>query len=143
MHRREAIMQAVITAVTGLATTGAQVARRRIHQLPPNVTAALSVYQGSDAPLPEPSIAFLDTSLTVAIDAHARAASSEVETRLNQIALEVTAALHAAAWPAYVIDIEEGEAAAPEVDGSGEKPVGTQRLAWRVRYRRARTDPSS
>lgn len=142
MHRAELVMQAVMAAVQSLPTTGANVERGRVYPLRGNTTAALSVYQGADTPLTEQTWPLHDSTLTVYLDAHVKEHVSTVETTLNQIRAEATIAMHAHAWPEWVLHVEERGTDEPGIDGAGEKPVGNVRLIWHIRYRRSHDDPT-
>lgn len=145
-HKAEQILAAVLAKVTGLTTTGSRVTRGRVYDLATADLPALGVFLGPDAPRSDggsSSFRYLDGDLTVVVEAYVKTASAQVDTQLNQIRKEVTIALQADVTQglAFVLDTQEG-AADPTLDGSGDKPAGTLRMEWVLRYRRLRTDPS-
>jgi hypothetical protein len=145
MHRAEQIMAAVVTALSGLTTTGANVERGRVYPLDANVSNALSVYQGAETVLTQ-SYQHVDAELRINIETHVRAPTVTLEGRLNQIRKEVTIALLSVHPPlnlAFCLDLREGDADQPELNGDGDRRTGSQRLEWIVTYRRSRTDPST
>lgn len=145
-HRAEQIADAVVTKVTSLATTGANVFRGRVHEIPDTSLPALCVYVGTDVPRSDgasSSFRFIDGDLTVLIEAVAKA-SSGVDSTLIQIRKEVTVALAADVTQglSFVMNTDEGPASI-DLNGDGDKPVGRMRMDWTFRYRRSRTDPSA
>lgn len=146
-HRREQILAAVTAAVTGLATTGANVQRGRVYPVAEGVDTALTVYQGADAPVDALDLNWhlTDRALVVYVEAHARAAAGVLDGVLNQVEKEVVIALEASPTLGldFVYDLEQGESEEPELSGEGAKPVGSLRMHWAVKYRRSRTDPSA
>lgn len=138
-------MAAVVTNVTGLTTTGANVFRGRVYAVPDTSLPALAVYQGEDKVLGQYSQALYDCELTVLIEALVKTSSQQVDTLLNQIREQVTIALQSnyTQGLAYVLNTTEGDAAAPELSGEGDKPTAALRMEWRFLYRRSRTNPGA
>lgn len=140
-------MAAMTTALTGLATTGANVLRGRVKPHEDGKVPALSIFQGPDSPGGLSNSALMDSALTVHVDAHVITSSAQVDTVLNQIRKEVTIKMRSYAAGnllglAFVLDIEELSAGEPELYGDGEKPAAAMRMDWKVSYRRSYTDPS-
>lgn len=145
-HRAEQIADAIVVKLTGLATTGANCFRGRVHELPDSSLPALCVYVGTDVPRSDggsSSYRYIDGDLTVMVEAVVKA-SIGVDSTLIQIRKEVTIALQADVTQglAFVMNTEEG-AASIDLNGDGDKPVGRMRMDWTLRYRRSRTDPSA
>ncbi|MDH5541970.1 MAG: hypothetical protein OEY64_03285 [Nitrospinota bacterium] len=142
-HRAEQITAKILTLVTGLATTGANVGRDVLDPLEDTELPFLSVAQGEDTKM-ESSFEFIDSSLTVIITAYLKA-NSALTTTLNQIRKEIAIALSAdyTLGLAWVLDSNEGDVSAPELLTDAEKGVARQDIAWHVHYRRSRTDPST
>ena len=139
-------MDAVVTTVTGLTTTGANVHRGRVHPVPESDLPALSVYMGQDTPLDEDGqnvIGFMDSDLTVRIEAHVKA-STNIDQTLNQIRAEVHQALMAdyTLGLGFVHQVIWSGAGEPELDAADQK-IGRQALNWTVRYRHSVTDPTA
>ena len=144
-HRAEQIMQAVVTTLTGLATTGGRVYRGRSNPTPEGDANALLVWQGPDDIIEEMSDEQIDSELTVYIDAQAREISAQIDTTMNQIRLEVTRALAASETLglAFVQGIQEEGTDEPGVSGDGDRPIAGMRMTWVVLYRYTRTDPET
>lgn len=146
MHRAETIMEAVRTAVTGLATTGLNAFRGRSYDLGPGLVPALLVYMGEDEILEAHTPDRLRSVLTVNLDAVVAETATQVETALNQIRAEATVALaadHTLGLANIVELIEEIGAEEPEISGEGDRPTARQRLVWKVTYDRGRADPAN
>ena len=145
LAREEQILAAVTTAVTGLATTGANVFRGRAYPLEAADLPGLLVYMGPDTPNQELMESFIDWQLGVAIEAYVQSATVTLDTTLAQIRKEVHAAIMAtpALGLAFVIDTVPLLASEPEVEGEGSQPIGRRRLEFVVSYRSSRTDISA
>ncbi len=144
-HKAEQILSAVITKVTGLTTTGANVFRGRVYAVPDGRLPALCVFMGTDEVIGQWSHQHVDSLLTIHIDAKVKDSAAQVDTTLNQIRKEVAIALQADITQglSFVQDTQEGDAAEPDLSGEADKPIASQRLEWVFRYRRNRTDPST
>lgn len=137
-HRAEAILAAITTKVTGLVTTGSNVVRGRVY--PNNATAALSVDMGQERIVGEPNVATVDVLLDIDITAHAKSATGALDTALNQIHLEVEAALMADVTQGlpYVKNTIWAGRDKPD-RGIAEKNLGEQTITYTIHYRRPRT----
>lgn len=143
-HRAETIIDAVVTAVTNLTTTGANVKRGRVNAWPDSKLPALSVYMGPD------NEEGIDSSrsrwaLSLYIESHVKTSTEQVDTVLNKIREEVTVAMLATEHLGlgFVFDVAEGDADEPELYGESDKPVASQRLNWLVRYTRNTNNPGA
>lgn len=148
LHRAEQVAAAMETALTGLATTGANVLRGRVKPHEDGKIPALSVFQGPDVPAGLSNSALQDWALTIHVDAHVVTSSEQVDTALNQIRKEVAVKLRSYTpgnllGLAFVLDIEELPTGDPELYGDGQKPAAALRMDWKITYRRSYTDPSS
>ena len=143
-HRAESIMDAVVAAVTGLTTTGANVNRARAYPLEVSGIPALLVWQGEDSTQTEMIGDEVISLLEVHIDAVVREPSAQIDTTLNLIREEITVALMAdyTLGLVYVAGIMEQSADEPELSGDGDSPIAQMRTNWDVQYQRSRTDPS-
>lgn len=144
-HREEQIMAAVQTAVTGLATSGANVDRGRATDVPPTKLPALRVSVGDDTIVEPWAQQLLDSQLEVSIFALVHDSATNVETLLSRMRKEVTIALMAnqTLGLAFVHSIVEIGARKPELAGEMAKPAASRELQFRVLYRRSRLDPSA
>ena len=133
MHRRESIMQAIDTALTGLATTGQNVERSRVwpvHALP-----ALTIAQGEDTVDDDTPFDDYQRTLGVDIVIHVQDTAT-LETEINAIAAEVHAALMAAGnlGLAYVTDLQPVGDGAPQLDDAQDIPIGRMSMSYAVQY---------
>jgi hypothetical protein len=143
-HRAEQILDAMQTALTGLASTGSNVVRGRVY--PSDAERALSVYMGQDQPLGDDgytNVSFIDRVLEVVIRLHAKTptATAAVETLLNQSRAEVFAALSADTTLGldFVISTYPSGDDQPELSADSDQPAGTQAMRWSVHYRHSIT----
>lgn len=142
-HRAESIMQAVTTAVTGLATTGANVTRGRAY--PVAALPALSVFQAEESILGDiQSSTRVTRELIINIEIHVQA-TTQLETIINAIRAEVYAALMADRTQglAYVIDTQWQDDSQPEIDGENETPVARVLMRWAITYQHSLTSAES
>lgn len=133
-HVREQITAAVVTALTGLTTTGSRVYRARARPLQDTELPGLTVTGGAEAPSVE-SIGngfTLERTLRVHVAAHVKTTSG-YDTVLNLILKEVEVALAAAnlSGGKYIVLAEVSE---PEISEEGEKPVCRQDFVFEVPY---------
>jgi len=146
LHRAEQVIAAFVTAVTGLTTSGANVARGRDTPWPLETTDALNVYMGPEA-LIEDESDFPDGYWvqTIFIDVKTRQASVQVDTQLNLMRAEITAAIMAdhTLGLAFVQWSQEGDTDEPTIDKSGEQPMASVRTSWLVKYRRNWSDTTA
>lgn len=146
--RAEQIIAVFVTRLTSLATTGANIFRGRVYPVPDNKLPALLVYLGPDVPAHDDgassSFQYLDSRLTVFVEALSKTSAAQVDTQLNQIRKEAIIALRAdhTQGLAFVLDSIEG-AAEPDLKGEGDKSTGSLRMEWTVLYRRSRADGSA
>jgi hypothetical protein len=140
--RAEQILDAVVSAVTGLTTTGSNVIRGKTDDLASTQVPGLAVYMGPDVLEDEVSNVFYDWMLTVAIESQAQSPSVQVDEILNTIRAEVHAALMSddTLGLNFVIQIKPLAAGEPVLNGDGNQVIGTQRLEYEVQYRTSRTD---
>lgn len=142
-HKVEQILDAVMALVTGLTTTGDNVKRGRVSNIPQGTIAALSVYQGTDDTT-EYNWPSVYSDLTVYFDAHTKDSIEQIDQILNRIRKEINVAIMSiyALGLNFVVDIEETGAAEPELSGEGNKPAAVMRISYSIMYNRSVTDPS-
>jgi len=145
-HKAEHIMQAVVAAVTGLATTGSNVSRGRVQPQEVETYNALSVYMGPDTPLVDElqNWTITDSILIVIIDIMVKTNNVQIDTQLNQIRQELTVALFTDYTQGldFILELEEGQTQQPELEGEGSLTSASMRTLWEFKYRRARNNPS-
>ena len=140
--KAEQIMAAVLTVVTGLTTTGANVQRDRI--VSSDVNYSLSVEQGEDVPVEELGGAFIDSLLNVSVVAFVKQTAA-YSTRINLIRKEVYAAVMAdrTLGLAFVKNVVSLGASNPEAEAGLEKPVVRMAINFQVLYRHSITNAST
>jgi len=140
----EQILDAIVTKVTGLATTGQNVARARVYQVDPSVNSSLTVMMGSDNVASILNNEKIDWELTVNVLSTVRATSG-IDQTINSIRAEVHAALMAdyTLGLPFVIDVVPVSADEPELSGDGDMKFAMQRMEYTVRYRTSRTSISA
>lgn len=146
-HARASIRQAIITALTGLTTTGARVGGRRLHTSEPADTPGISVIVAES---PETWSGLMDhengsveaRDLPVKIEGRVYALTGYEDT-LDTISAEVETALQGNAALAALCSEVRLISTQVDVDGEGEKPVGLLTMEWLVTYRVNRTAPTT
>lgn len=134
-HARKQIRDALVTRVTGLATTGARVYAHRYHEFNDDELPGLRVYADGEEKLGEYMGGRQQRRTTFVVEACAKVLAT-LEDTLDQIALEVEAAIGAEntlgglckGGMAY-----EGISGF-EVQADGEKPVGVWPLRFTADY---------
>lgn len=140
-HIRTQIRAAVATALTGLATTGANVHRNRVARLSLRQVPALVITVDSEQISEIGLDPLQDRKLQVAVDGYA-AAAADVDDALDQIGLEVETALAAAGVLGGLVK------AAPSlsqvqigIDETHEEPLGRIRMVFTTQTFTAPTSP--
>ena len=142
IHRAETIMDAIVTAVTGLTTTGSNVSRARTYPVGASLPAVV-VFQANDQALTQLIAGDVTSLLSVSIDALAREPSTQIDTKLNLIREELNVALMAdyTLGLAYVEGIEEQGADEPDMSDNGDASITQMRMNYEVTYHHSRTNP--
>lgn len=142
-HLRRQIREAIVTALTGLTTTGARVFASRVYpleaaDLPGLLITTLSELSG---PIDMGEPRTLERSVTLEVAAIAKS-TADLDDVLDQICKEVEVALAmpvtALAGIAKSITLTATDI---EVMGSGEQPFGRARLSYTVDYYAAENAP--
>lgn len=143
-HHRETIRDAVVSAVTNLATTGARVFRSRVYPISAHSLPALLVYCTEEAIEPEllPRPQKLRRTLTVVIEGYAKA-TSDVDETLDDIASEVETAIGSAPTLSGNCRNAQIRATSIEFADGGDQPVGIIRMEFAVDYRTAENAPTA
>ena len=144
--RAEDILETVLTLITGLTTTGANVQRGQVYAHEESKLPALSLSMGPDVPENELQTGQIYWQLTIAIQSTVKisaayiANESAIETQLNLIRAEVHAALFAdhTLGLSFVSDIAPGPAGEPVIDGAGDLPIASQLLTFGILYKTSR-----
>ena len=139
---RKNVRKAVVTAVTGLTTTGTNVTESRVYA--EGVDASLSVYTPTDVREEEgATINGADPrELEIKIEARAKA-SSLIEDVLDTIASEVVAAMFADDTLGGTVDYLQYDSFESELSDDAEKPLGLATLTFSAYYRVALNDPDT
>ena len=144
-HRAETIMQAVVTTLTGLATTSTRVSRGRAYPIAVDDDNALAIFQGPDEISEDSMFHRVWSKLTVNIEAVARESTAQIDETLNAIRKEVAGAIGADTNLGLAFEIGSLELAAeqPEVTDEGDRPMGRMRIVLGINYMRDRADPAN
>ncbi len=140
-HVRKQIRDAVITAVTGLTTTGSNVFRSRIYPLEQTKLPGLCVFTRSEVVEFDTLTISRSVSrvLDVIIEGYVSATSNYDDT-LDQIAVEVEEALAADVTLGGLAKDTQVTAFEADFSGDGEQPVAVGRFTVTVQYRTAEND---
>ena len=143
-HLRRQIREAAVTAVTGLATTGARVFKNRVYPLQDSELPALVIATNDEAISSEtaPRPRSQQRELALVIEAVAKA-NDDLDDTLDQIAKEVEIALAAngQAWLAGIAKWASLSQIEIELRGESEKVTGSARLTYLVTYMALETAP--
>ena len=145
-HFAQQIFDAVVTASTGLTTTGANVYQQRVFNVPSDVNYALSIAFGEEELLGDygySNTRFVDADLTINITIHVREADGSLDQKLSQIRKELYIALMANynLNLNFVHMIMPGNTSEADVSAANVPTLSCQ-TSWKVRYRHSLTDPS-
>jgi hypothetical protein len=142
-NRVETIMAAITSQLTGLETTGANVARARAW--PVDALPALTIKQGSNTVDEDPAIfSGIMRTLEFTITSQIKTTSA-LETLLNQITAEVYAVLTAnrTLGLPYVFDISLIGDDEPDLEADQDAPTARQMMRWVVSYEHSETSTES
>ena len=134
-HVRRQIREAVVAAVTGLATTGSRVFASRVYPLEAADLPCLTVMtlsETSNVIGMSPSV-MLERRVAFEVAAHAQALTG-LDDALDQICVEVEVALAAPALAGLTNDGATLTATEFSVDGSSEQPVGRAAMRYDITY---------
>lgn len=136
-HVRRQIREAVATAVTGLATTGANVFQSRVYPAQSSELPALLIHTRSEdsAPVTIHGPKALERTLQLVIEAAAKA-TADIDDVLDQICKEVeiavetwsVAGLGGIAESIHLVSTEF------QMSGDGEKPAGVATMTFELSY---------
>ena len=140
-HGRKQIRDALVAAVTGLATTGSRVFPSRVHPLPKDLEPSLLVYAMRETSAGDTMgrPITLERTVTIAVEAVVKESTTADDT-LDQVAAEVEAAVGGDPHlGGIVLDtvLTETDIA---FSGEGEMPVGRMRLEFETVYRTKEND---
>ena len=140
-HVRKQIRDAIVTAVTGLTTTGSNVFRSRIYPLEQSDLPGLCVFTRSEAV--EFDTLTMSRSINRALDVQIEAyvsATANYDNTLDQIAVEVEEALAADVTFGGLSKDSQVTAFEADFSGDGEQPIAVGRFTVTVQYRTAEND---
>ena len=140
-HVRKQIRDAIVTAVTGLTTTGSNVFRSRIYPLEQTKLPGLCVFTRSEAV--EFDTLTISRSISRVLDVMIEAyvsATANYDNTLDQIAVEVEEAIAADVTLGGLTKDVQVTAFEADFSGDGEQPVAVGRVTVTVQYRTAEND---
>lgn len=140
----EQVTAAFYEKLKGLLSTAFNVDRGEAYPTE-NLERSLSINMGSDTPIDEQTLTYIDSWLEIVIDIRAKS-NEQLDMLLSRSRAEITVALGMNDQPPLGLsackDIEEGPAGPPVIESGAEKPTGRQTVRYSVLYRRSRTDPT-
>jgi len=141
-HIRQQIREAIATAVTGLATTGARVYQSRVYPLETANLPALLVYSDSDTsePMTIHAPRVLQRSLSVRVVAIAKAVA-DVDDTLDKICKEVETALANPVSGLTMAKTVTLTGTQLEMVGTAEQPAGAANMQYQIDYFNAENAP--
>ena len=142
-HVAKQVLDATVTACTGLSTTGTKVYRSRVHTMVETNLPALLIYARED--VMEEEMIGMQTDgkkghhylLTISIDAIEKDASETIaENNLFTIRKEVQIAMETdLTLGGKCKDLWLAEATIEDRTGSGDSPILTMMMLWNILYR--------
>lgn len=141
-------MDSVLSALTGLATTGSNVHRLRVYPQEATKLPSLNIVQGADTPIDledgQRVFDYVDRRLDIRVEIRAQATTAQIDQTLNQIAKEISIAMQAmgAIGVSAVIDVIEGIMNEPEISSDADVKTARMDMEWSIVYRHSRADPS-
>ena len=132
-HLRTSLRDAMATAVTGLTSTGSRVHKSRLYPVAADSLPCLLVACGEQEQLQQESNYIQQRTLLMTVRGMAKA-TGDLDATLNQIALEVEAAVQAAGVLGGKVDDVTLIEISTDVDDSMDKPVGVIELTYRLIY---------
>lgn len=134
-HVRTSIRDAIVTALTGLATTGTKVYRTRIYPLGEGKLPGLAIYTNSEANeyLTMGSARVIEKKVVVSVEIYVKAATN-YDSTLDQIALEVETALAADVTLSGLATDLMIQSYSSEFNGDGDQPICAGRMEVEVKY---------
>lgn len=143
--RVELIVQQIMSTLTGLPSSGANVERGRLYPWQDDVTHALTVSRGANTPTDEPNVSVQDSAINVEVIAHLRKGEWDMETELSRMAAEVYAAMMADHTQGldYVIDTTWNGDGEPEYHGEIATPVARMVCTYQIKYRHSKFDQTA
>jgi hypothetical protein len=140
-HVRKQIRDALVTAVTGLTTTGANVFRSRIYPLEKTKLPCLCIFTKSETTEFDTLTMSRSVSrnLEVMVEAYVKE-TADYDNTLDTIAVEVEEALSADVTLGGLCKDMQVVAFEADFSGDGEQPVAVGRFTVAVNYRTAEND---
>ena len=140
-HRAKQVLDAVVSAVTGLVTTGSRVKASRVYAV--QETPALTIAIGAES-IRQFLPAFIDKELLIEIDIHVKATEANLDGTIQEIRKEIFIAFMSdtTLGLGFVIEIEPVQTAEAIISSDSEFPTARVAETWRVIYRHSITDAS-
>ena len=140
-HVRKQIRDAIVTALTGLTTTGSNVFRSRIYPLERGKLPGLCIYTRSETTEFDTLTISrsVNRNLEVVVEGYVKE-TSNYDNTLDQIAVEVEEALAADVTLGGLSKDVQVTAFEADFSGDGEQPVAVGRFTVAVLYRTAEND---
>lgn len=137
-HARQQIREAIVTAVTGLTTTGANVFDSRVYPYDDTSLPCVAVYARQEGPSDEYEGRKSERDLLIVVEARTKKTAS-MEDEIDTICAEVEAVLGADRTLGGVLLNLEIEETSIDLTDDADQPTGLAEMTWRASYR---VDPS-
>ncbi len=143
MHRSQEIINTITTLLTGLDTTGSNVAQTRVY--PARTTPAITIQRGADTIEQILNGSVVDRFLEVIVSIHVSDSPDQLDLVASNVAEETYIAMIADITLGldYVIDTDLIAEQAPEMSPDAETPTMLLQQQWRIHYRHSYTDPAN
>jgi hypothetical protein len=142
VHRRQAVREAIGTALTGLTTTGSRVFQSRVYPLETADLPGLLIFTGGETISPSTihGPAVLERTLTVRVVGVARQ-TSNLDDTLDLIVKEVEIAVAGMSIAGIATEITLTSIDEPELTGTSDQPTGQATMNFEVGYFTAENAP--
>lgn len=140
-HKAKTLLNAVAAAVTGLATTGANVEKTRGY--PKASAPALTVRMGSIDPTQELSNAFIDNNVDIETLYHVSGSALDLDDQILDIDEEVYAAIMADRTMSGAAIDTDPLGLTFDSQAEAETPTATGIRRWRFKLRHSSTDTTT
>jgi hypothetical protein len=147
-HVRQQIRDAVVTAVTGLTTTGTNVFKTRVYPINRAALPGLCVYAQSESSSPSTigslkSVSSYLRTVAIGLEVYARN-TDNLDDDLDDIAVEIEQSIATDSdLNSLAEDVILSSTVIDIIGGDTETPVGVMKLTYDVIYRTTLADPSA
>lgn len=141
-HMRKQIRDALVTTLTGLSTTGANVFRSRVYPLPKSKMPGLFIYTNKESSTRVSMGSRYERTVTINIEALVLA-TADYDDTLDQISKEIEVALHANLDLGGLVEDLRIVSFESEFSDQGEAPLARGTIEVEVDYDTENGDPET